>query len=223
LSATTLVSAQTIRVFANWTPTVDSFYTELLGLLSQKMKDTTFERLPSASIEKGEQMLAEGKADITLALKVKRNAKKYRFTYPVLSSEYTYLTRKSVAKKLSDLKGEFVCTLNRPFVVAELIETLGAKPRFYNTWQEVYDGLIESRCVGVIANREINALFMRSHPQFRKKIKSHRKLFNSPKIKIRFAVAKDNKELQRQLNYAIVEIARDGSYRQLLQKHFGVL
>jgi len=222
LSATTLVSAQTIRVVTNWSPMVAPFYSDLLGLLSQRMKDTKFETLPSAGFEKDSQLLAEGKVDVILARKIKEIAKKFRFTYPILSSEYTYLTRKSSAKKFSDLKGEFICTINRPAHI-ERIEAIGAKPRICGTWQEVYDGLFEFRCAAVVANREVNTLFMRSHPQFRKEIKHYRKLFNSPKLKLRFAVGKDNRALQIQLNKAIAEIAKDGSYRQLLQKHFGVL
>jgi len=222
LSATTLVSAQTIRAVANWSPTVAPFYQELLNLLSQKMKDTTFEMLPSAGVAKDEQMLVEGKADLILALKDKKNAKKFRFSYPILSSELTYLTRKSAAKKPSDLKGQFVCSVNSP-IFLEQIESIGAKPKIYGTWQEVFDSLFELRCAGVIANRETNTLFMRSHPKYRKDIKHHRKILNSSKLKMRFAVAKDNKGLQRQLNYAILLISEDGSYRQLMQKHFGVL
>ncbi len=149
-------------------------------------------------------------------------AKKVLFTEPFYESGLTILINKSSADKIhgfKDLKGKKIAVQIGTTAAAKAKEIEGAQIVTFNHAGEAILELSNGGADAVINDKPVTDYILVQQPQLAKKTVHLPELLSADPMGI--VVAKDNTALQGELNKAMAELKKNGTYAELYKKWFG--
>lgn len=153
----------------------------------------------------------------------KERQKKVFFTDPVYTSGTTMLVRKTDGNKykvFGDLKNKVICAQigTTGQFVAEKVE--GSTVRKFNTMSEAFMELKNMGCEAAISDRPVIGYFM-AQKAANEKLFAHQLGSMQGDESLGFAIAKNNKSLQKKITKAFSELKANGEFKRISEKWFG--